>query len=330
MLKNWFTIGSVAFSIGSICALPFNRNLAQSALIGFATIPGAIASTIVRSRQRQLQINRQIACGKLRLNKLRQQGDIFSQKLQISERNRQSIEIQVQQLNNLAVGLQDRIDLHNQHHSHLEEQSICLTLHYQEQQEAVAKLELKILDKQACLLETNGQLFELRSQLKSTESKLNQQQTRLEYLESQLIIKAQAIADSENRLRSIQSELIDQQAELANLEFNFTDKLVEKLNVANGLQQIDLQRSMIPRTIDNLLIDREWHHNFIDNPHLAILQHIEKHGAIAEAEASNKLGNPRSVRQFANKLEEYTQHLPFAIRVESSPQGNRYLKESSR
>lgn len=328
MLKNWFTIGSVAFSIGSICALPFNRNLAQSALIGFATIPGAIASTIVRSRQRQLQINRQIACGKLRLNKLRQQGDIFSQKLQISERNRQSIEIQVQQLNNLAVGLQDRIDLHNQHHSHLEEQSICLTLHYQEQQEAVAKLELKILDKQACLLETNGQLSELRSQLKSTESKLNQQQTRMEYLESQLIIKAQAITDSENRLRSIESELIDQQTELANWEFNLTKKN-EKLKITNGLQH-DLQRSTIPHSIENLLIDREWCHNFIDNPHLAILQHIEKHGAIAEAEASNKLGNPRSVRQFANKLEEYTQYLPFAIRVESSPQGNRYLKESSR
>lgn len=328
MLKNWFTIGSVAFSIGSICALPFNRNLAQSALIGFATIPGAIASTIVRSRQRQLQINRQIGCGKLRLNKLRQQGDIFSQKLQISERNRQSIEIQVQQLNNLAVGLQDRIDLHNQHHSHLEEQSICLTLHYQEQQEAVAKLELKILDKQACLLETNGQLFELQSQLKSTESKLNQQQTRMEYLESQLIIKAQAITDSENRLRSIESELIDQQAELANWEFNLTKKN-QKLKIENGLQH-DLHHSTIPHSIDNLLIDREWYHNFIDNPHLAILQHIEKHGAIAEAEASNKLGNPRSVRQFANKLEEYTQYLPFAIRVESSPQGNRYLKESSR
>jgi chromosome segregation ATPase len=311
MLKNWLTIGSVAFSIGSICALPFNRNLAQSALIGLATIPGAIASTTLRSRQRQVQINRQISYGKSRLNKLQKQGDIINQKLQVSERNRQSIEIQVQQLNNLAVGLHDRIDLHHQHHSHLEEQSISLTLHYQEQQEAVAKLELKIQDKQACLLETNGQLFDLRSQLKSTELKLNQKQTRLEYLESQLVIKSQAIADSDDRLRSIQSKIVDRQTELANLE----------ANVYHRNEQIN---------IDNLLVGREWYHNFIDNPHLAILQHIEKHGAIAEAEASNKLGNPRSVRQFANKLEEYTQYLPFAIRVESSPQGNRYLKESQR
>ena len=47
-----------------------------------------------------------------------------------------------------------------------------------------------------------------------------------------------------------------------------------------------------------------------------------------EAEASSKLGNARSVRQFANKLAEYTPDLPFSIRVESSPKGNRYLKET--
>jgi hypothetical protein len=45
------------------------------------------------------------------------------------------------------------------------------------------------------------------------------------------------------------------------------------------------------------------------------------------AEASSKLGNARSVRQFANKLEEYARDIPFSIRVESSPKGNRYLKE---
>jgi chromosome segregation ATPase len=329
MLKNWLTIGSVAFSIGSICALPFNGNLAQSALIGFATIPGALASTVVRSRQRRIHINRQISCGKLRLNKLRKQGDILNHKLQISEQNRQSIEIQVQQLNNLAVGLQERIDLHHQHHSHLEEQSISLTLHYQEQQDTLAKLELKILEKQACLQEFNGQLFEVRSQLKSTESKLNQKQTRLEHLDSQLAIKAETIANSEKTLRSIQSETIDRQSESANLTFSFNDK-ANQSNVMNIQQNRDFKYSKNTNNSDNLIVDRDWHHNFIDNPHLAILQHIEKHGAIAEAEASNKLGNPRSVRQFANKLEEYTQYLPFTIRVEPSPQGNRYLKESQR
>jgi chromosome segregation ATPase len=328
MLKNWLTIGSVAFSIGSICALPFNGNLAQSALIGFATIPGALASTVVRSRQRRIQINQQIACGKLRLNKLRKQGDIFNHKLQLSEQNRQSIEIQVQKLTNLAVGLQERIELHHQHHSHLEEQSISLTLYYQEQQDTLAKLELKILEKQACLQEVNGQLFEVRSHLKSTESKLNQKQTRLEHLDAQLASKAETITNSEKPLRSMQSESIERQSESANLAFGFTDK-TDSLTVSE-LQNNDFQHSNNSHNLDNLIVDRDWYHNFIDNPHLAILQHIEKHGAIAEAEANHKLGNPRSVRQFANKLEEYTQYLPFTIIVESSPQGNRYLKEAQR
>ena len=85
---------------------------------------------------------------------------------------------------------------------------------------------------------------------------------------------------------------------------------------------------IISRGIELDVLAGEWYHKFIDNPHLIILQHIEKHGTITEAEASSKLGNARSVRQFANKLAEYTPDLPFSIRVESSPKGNRYLKET--
>ena len=253
MLKNWLTIGAVAFSIGFICALPFNGNLAQSALIGCATVPGALVSTVVRSRQRRIQINRQISCGKLRLNKLRKQGDIFNHKLQLSEQNRQSIEIQVQKLNNLAVGLQERIELHHQHHSHLEEQSISLTLHYQEQQDALAKLELKILDKQACLQEVNGQLFELRSQLKSTESKLNQKQARLGQLDDRLVIKSETITTNEHTLRSMQPGPIDRQSESANLAFSFTNK-TDRLNVSE-LQNNDFQHSKNSGDLDNLIVE---------------------------------------------------------------------------
>jgi hypothetical protein len=76
-------------------------------------------------------------------------------------------------------------------------------------------------------------------------------------------------------------------------------------------------------------VAEQWHVDFENNPHLVILKHIDKHGAITESEASSILGNPRSVRQFANSLREYYQYLPFSIKVESSGSGSRYVKQAN-
>jgi hypothetical protein len=134
--------------------------------------------------------------------------------------------------------------------------------------------------------------------------------------------------------------LSSKQAELDNLDLKVKARLqsIDEPDpwVAKDFQTIEPQPPTIVgvasqnenRHLDPIEIEGAWHDKFIDNPHLSILQHIEKHGTITDAEASNKLGNARSVRQFANKLEEYTQDLPFSIRVESSPKGNRYLKEN--
>ena len=172
----------------------------------------------------------------------------------------------------------------------------------------------------------------LRSQLNSIELQSREKQARLENLESQLVTKINEIATINRSLELNQLELTDRRSELAELEAKIYAKLEEmddvELDLKIAMQRIEPQPPQTSRSIDALLKYGEWHQNFIDNPHLEILQHIEKHGAIAEAEVNHKLGNPRSVRQFANKLEEYTQYLPFTIRVESSPQGNRYLRDS--
>lgn len=54
--------------------------------------------------------------------------------------------------------------------------------------------------------------------------------------------------------------------------------------------------------------------------------HVEKHGAITEMEAIAKLGNPRKVRQFSNKFEEYVKLLPFHVQVEAAATGKRWIK----
>jgi hypothetical protein len=133
----------------------------------------------------------------------------------------------------------------------------------------------------------------------------------------------------QRELKIAQLELSSRQAELDNLEFKLQKKLesISELDLADSFQAFEPQPPIINRDLDEIVCLDEWYDKFIDNPHLPILKHIEKHGTITESEASKKLGNARSVRQFANKLEEYAEDLPFSIRVESSPKGNRYLKE---
>ncbi len=482
MLKNWLTIGSIAFGVSFACVLPFNRDLTQSALIGLATIPGTFAGTATKSRQRRQQLHRQIASEISRLHGLRKQSETLARQLQITTTERQSIEARVRQLNTLAVDLTERIDRDRHYHTQLEQQLALTTIYTQEQDGIVDKLDLQISDKRASLLELEGQLSEIKFQFNSTELELSKKQSRLEYLEaeslaknneiatsdrslqviradiavhqaeltnleaqlhthidefddrelvnlrlqlnaielaysekqsiladleSQVLAKTTEIASNDRNLQITQAEIIERQAELANLESQLRSKIEEasqidivalrsqlnslelqsreqqerleslesqslakineiaitnrnleltqlelvdrrselaeleakiyakleemddvEIDLQIAMQKIEPQPPQISRSIDGLLGQGEWHQQFIDNPHLEILQHIEKHGAIAEAEVNHKLGNPRSVRQFANKLEEYTRYLPFTIRVESSPQGSRYLRDS--
>ncbi len=624
MLKNWLTSGAIAFGVSCACVLPFNRNLAQSVLIGLATIPGAIACSSIRLRQRDRHVNRQLTAEMSRLSGLRQQSERVEQHLQSTLKDRQSLEARVRQLNNLAANLTDRIERDTQSQHQLEQNLVSIVIYCEEREEIVTKLNSKISDKQASLLDLTAKLADIRQQLTHTESELTKKQAKLaelvtqidnntnelavndpnlsairaeqnagkielanlatlernnaefddrslvnlraelnnvearykekqaqlEYLETQVFSRNNDIVTSDRELQLIQSQLVNRQGELANLETQLQAKIaavseidliglqaqleelaaerdanrtqlaalasqllaknteiessdrhlqslrseidsrqseltdlaaqhqakmaevdridliglraeLNTLESANStkqaqlaaiesqllikaaeiessdrhlqlnqaeltnlttqiqaqtaaasqidivalrsqlnsielqsrdkqaklteleaqlgikntelatlkddieltklelqdrhieladleakiyakleemdevdrdlnitLQRIEPQPPQTSRGIENLLKQGEWQHNFIDNPHLEILQHIEKHGAIAESEVNHKLGNPRSVRQFANKLEEYTQYLPFAIRVESSPQGNRYLRDS--
>ncbi|PSB54731.1 hypothetical protein [Chamaesiphon polymorphus] len=78
-----------------------------------------------------------------------------------------------------------------------------------------------------------------------------------------------------------------------------------------------------------LLQYKKWQEHLIfkSNPHLQILEHIDRHEVITESEVNHRLDNSRASRQFANRLREYSLHLPFSVKVESSASGSRYVKE---
>jgi hypothetical protein len=83
------------------------------------------------------------------------------------------------------------------------------------------------------------------------------------------------------------------------------------------------------KTKQNEDSSKRWPCDFEDDPYMGIFKHIEKHGVITESEATSILGDSRRVRQFSNKLGEYCQYLPFAIKVETHNGGSRYVKHSN-
>jgi chromosome segregation ATPase len=462
IVKNWFKIGSIAFGVSCGCTLPFTQNLAQSALIGLAAMPGVGASMITISRQRQRQADRQLARGRLRLHQWQQRRTILNQQLQVRHQDCQAIESRVSQLHSLAASLTDRINTDQQQQQQLEQQLSVSIIYCQEQEHIAANLDRKVLEKQALFLEVDTDLNTLKlelSQVQSDQIQLtsanNRAKKSLQDLQAQidkywatkqelelqiqqlqshkiigngefdqsveqkylllqeldlaisdrqkdqqnltgeitqleqniaqkvpeLAIQSQILVDMRSQLseaelalqakqvelaeltavilaveipqgqdnldpttqdqdplsdrllqrelKIAQLELSSRQAELDNLEFKLQNKLqsISELDLADSFQTFEPQPPIVDRDIDEIVCVDEWCDKFIDNPHLTVLKHIEKHGTITESEASKKLGNARSVRQFANKLEEYAEDLPFSIRVESSPKGNRYLKE---
>jgi hypothetical protein len=480
-LNQWLKIGSIAFGVSCGCTLPFTQHLGQSALIGLATMPGVLASGIVRSRQRHQQVQRQLKREKLRLQELQHRGAILNEQLQSRDKDRQEIELRVSQLHDLAANLTDRIDRDRERHQQLAQQLSTCTNYCQEQENIAAHLDRKIQDKQACFLEVDTELNTLKlelTQVQSAQSQLasanDRAKTSLQAIQVQVekyritkqdlvsqiqqlqnqqvvehgdfdqsaeqkylllqeldlaisdrqqaqqdlaaevaridliiaekapeltaqmqklaattaqlqqaelalqakqveldelatIILATQIPDQpeypidqeqdplsdrllQRELKIAQLELSSRQAELDNLEFKLQKKLesiseidISEIDLADSFQAFEPQPPIVVggrvavapaiaspwenRDLDEIGCLDEWHDKFIDNPHLTVLKHIEKHGTITESEASKKLGNARSVRQFANKLAEYAEDLPFSIRVESSPKGNRYLKE---
>jgi chromosome segregation ATPase len=455
-IKNWLKIGSVAFGVSCGCTLPFTQNLAQSALIGLATVPGMAASMVVKSRQRRQQVYRQLQRGKLRLQQLQHRGAILARQLEIGHQHQQEIEMRVAQLHSLAANVNDRIDRDRDRQQQLERQLAVLAIYYQEQESIATNLESKIQAQQAYLLEVEQtgsfQVQSAQISLKTTndrdsivltdlqvkidlslvikqelELEIQQLQDRiateyeqldrsiseqhsvivtldlaiesrqqdyrnaqmeidklnnaiatkmpelasqeqklvdlkLQLSETELALQSKqvelgALAGAERSIENIQDEYLDllsdsrlqRELKIAQLELSSRQAELDnlKLKIYASAQSIDAAESDRYRSIfepqppnivggasplENREIDLSsatdiWYNSLIDNPHLTVLKHIEKHGTITEAEASSKLGNARSVRQFANKLEEYAPILPFAIRVESSPQGNRYIKE---
>ena len=78
--------------------------------------------------------------------------------------------------------------------------------------------------------------------------------------------------------------------------------------------------------------DRElsWTDSFTNEGERTVFQHLDKHGAITEAEVTQLLGSPRAFRRFSLAFDELLRKVPFRVRIETAPDGKRYVKEGEK
>ncbi len=272
--------------------------------------------------------------------------DIHHQ-INIRSTTKQELESQIHHLQDRNIAKAEELDQSiAQKHLLLHELDLAISDRKKNQAEAIIavdRLNQIIAEKTPELAIESQKLADTQLKLSTTELALQAKQVELAELAATILAtqvheqpypnedEQDPLSDRllQRELKIAQLELSSRQAELDNLEFKLQQKLesISEIDLADSFQAFEPQPPIIERDLDEIVCLDEWHDKFVDNPHLPVLKHIEKHGTITESEASKKLGNARSVRQFANKLEEYAQDLPFSIRVESSPKGNRYLKE---
>lgn len=178
----------------------------------------------------------------------------------------------------------------------------------------------------------------LARQLEQQIQQLQEQQTSLQEMVSnlnELIAQKQALfQELDGTIGEHQRISTDHTVEITRLE-----AVMANLNseILLSEQQLQIAQTQLQSTLVDLNYQQAefmlppsptWQSYFADNPHFPILMHLDKHGAITEAEAIHLLGNARSVRQFASKISDYAPYLPFSIQVEFSPNGSRYLKQA--
>lgn len=106
-----------------------------------------------------------------------------------------------------------------------------------------------------------------------------------------------------------------------------TTALSKQLAAASRLQPLPLASDEVETTESEHC--PHWSIAFTDNQYLSVLTHIDKYGCITEAEVIKVLGSARLARKFTNQIETYSGLLPFDVKVQSSPSGNRYTKSNS-
>ncbi len=92
-------------------------------------------------------------------------------------------------------------------------------------------------------------------------------------------------------------------------------------NVSGSFQSEVSTVTELPKNID-------WQDSFEDETVRRVFFHLQQHGSITEPELNQILGSARLVRRFSLDFEEHLKKVPFSVRIETTSNGKRYIKQN--
>ncbi|WP_277128010.1 hypothetical protein, partial [Chlorogloeopsis fritschii] len=81
-------------------------------------------------------------------------------------------------------------------------------------------------------------------------------------------------------------------------------------------------------TATELPKNTDWQDSFEDETVRRVFFHLQQHGSITEPELNQILGSARLVRRFSLDFEEHLKKVPFSVRIETTSNGKRYVKQN--
>jgi PglZ domain len=95
----------------------------------------------------------------------------------------------------------------------------------------------------------------------------------------------------------------------------------EYFNVSGALKSDSVEAPTLPQETT------DWQDSFEDEAIKRVFLHLQQHDAITEVELNQILGSPRKVRRFSLEFEGYLKKVPFSVRIETTSNGKRYVKQ---
>lgn len=92
-------------------------------------------------------------------------------------------------------------------------------------------------------------------------------------------------------------------------------------NVSGSFQGEVTAATELPKNTD-------WQDSFADETVRRVFLHLQQHGSITEPELNQILGSARMVRRFSLDFEEHLKKVPFSVRIETTSNGKRYVKQN--
>jgi hypothetical protein len=292
-------------------------------------------------RQQAQELDTEIDYRQTLVHKLANRYQQLQQQQALTKRTWQTAQAE---LNQLQTDMQTQTSQHSMRQSELEQQIPELEQRWETLKiEAVSKeIEVRQLEQQTLQLEDwqthlNSQVAELNELISQKQALFKQVDRTLAEHQQACQERTLELQQLETNIEALKSERFTQEQELmaesTQLSSGPWPNLIsfgETFSSHEIAEQFAESSKLAPPSTQSTQpqSSQSWQEQFIDNPHLEVLRHLEAHGVITEAEVATLLGNPRLARQFANKLSEYVLLLPFAIRVEATGTGSRYLKEN--